>query len=101
MSEFNLRNWKEALASLYERCVHDADYRSRCLADPVAAMKEVSDIDLPEGLKFQFLDSRADLVYSYILPPTQPAETTRDSEVTALIRWSTVCTEPTCDDLVR
>ena len=101
MSDFTPRNWNEALASVHERALTDEDFRRLCLSDPVAAVREVSDIELPPTLKFRFVDSRADFAYSYILPPRQAAGSTREANIRDLIRWSTVCTEPTCEDVPR
>ena len=106
MSEFTPRNWKMALASVFERAMRDPEYRSRCLTDPKAAMNEVSDIELPPTLKFQFLDSRNDMVYPYILPPaltTTEARTATSggNDLNELIRWATVCSDPTCEDVPR
>ncbi len=101
MSDFTTRNWNEALASLYERALSDENYRQLCLSDPAAALREVSDIDLPPTLKFRFIDSREDHVYTYILPPRQRADVTREDAVREVIHWSTVCTLPTCEDVPR
>ena len=99
MSAFTPRNWNEALASVFQRAMTDTTFRARCLTDPVGALKEVSDIDLPPTLKFQFLDTRAEMVYSFILPPAQAPNAAHEAQISDLIRWSTVCTDPTCEDV--
>ena len=96
MSEFNSYNWQEALISVFERAVRDPDYRSLCVSDPVAAVKEVSDIELPPDFKVTFVDTREEYVYSYLLPPPGPTNITRDDETNQLLRWSVLCTvDPT------
>ena len=104
MSAFTPRNWNLALASVFERAMRDPDFRTQALNDPAAAMKAVSDIELPPTLKFRFIDNRSEMVYTYILPPAQPtaaanAEATSSSQLKALIDWATVCSDPTCEDV--
>ncbi len=99
MSAFNTANWKNALASVYERAMRDPEYRTRCLSDARAAMQEVSDIELPADLKFQFLNSRSDITYWYLLPPSQSAaagaaQSQEAGGTNDLMRWS-LCTDPT------
>ena len=96
MSEFNSYNWLEALISVFERATRDPDYRSLCVSDPAAAVKEVSDIELPPDFRVAFIDSREQYFYSYLLPPPGLTGTTRDDEIKQLLRWSVLCTvDPT------
>ena len=88
MSELNEHNWKEALISLNERSLIDPDYRNLCLTDPIAAIKEVSDIELPPNANIQFFDSAEKYLYTYLLPPVVPG----DGQTDAVMRWALLCT---------
>lgn len=94
MSEFNERNWLDALSRLYERATTNSEFRSLCLADPVAAVAQVSDIELPPSLKLRFFDNRQDFLYAFLLPPATTNLSAEDQK-DQLIRWATFCTEYT------
>ena len=95
MSDFTELNWKNALTALYQKSVEDAAFRNLCLTDPFAAIKEVSDIEIPDGLKIQFIENRNEYVYPFLLPPV-PREGAEGSEqVQEMIRWATLCTDIT------
>ena len=96
MSEFNELNWREALASVYSRAITDTDFRSLCLSNPIAAIQEVSEIELPSFLKVQFFENRQDFVYSFLLPPAQAPGTAVDFN--QLVRWAALCTDPTTSE---
>ena len=93
MSEFNELNWKEALVSVYERAATDPVFRALCLSNAIAAIQEVSEIELPATLKVQFFDTRQDYVYSFLLPPVRSTDATTNAN--QLITWATLCTDPT------
>ena len=95
MSEFNEKNWAEAQSKLYERAIVDPAFRSLCLTDPVAAVREVSDIELPTELNLQFFDNRKDFIYAFLLPPAAGADVSVEDSRDQLIRWATFCTEYT------
>ena len=95
MSEFNERNWKDALFSLYVRSMQDPEYRSLCLRDPITAIKEVSDIDIPPGLKLQFFGTPEEYLYTLLLPPAADAGTSSEDITKQLLQWSTYCTDVT------
>ncbi|MDD2422003.1 MAG: hypothetical protein PHU78_07680, partial [Heliobacteriaceae bacterium] len=44
----------ETLAKLFKQASTDAEFRKLCLADPGAAIKQVSGKELPGGLKIKF-----------------------------------------------
>lgn len=96
MSEFTQENWLNALIALYEKATTDDPYRQLCLTDPVAAIEQVSDIELPDDFKprFHFVEEKTELQYFYALPPklgaVPPSDVSKE-----LIRWSTYCTDPT------
>ena len=96
MSEFNHLNWKEALASVYARAAIDATFRSLCSSDPIAAIEEVSDIELPSFLEVQLFENRKDFIYSFLLPPAQATGTPVD--VNHLVRWAALCSDPTTSE---
>ena len=95
MSEFNEYNWKAALISVFEKSIQDADYRNLCLADPVAAIAQVSDIELPPEAKtnLRFFGSRADFIYAFLLPPVPDPQAQSGEQVREMIQWSTICTD--------
>ena len=92
MSAFTEYNWKIALNKVFRRSMSDPEYRSLCLADPYAAVAQVSDIELPPSANLRFYDKRAEYVYAFLLPPTKSGD---DSETTAdeLVEWNTLCTD--------
>jgi hypothetical protein len=47
---------KEAFAKVYEKATNDADYRQRMLADPYAAIKEVTGMEIPRAFKINVVD---------------------------------------------
>ena len=100
MREFNLRNWQETLARVFAKAVVDPVYRELCLSHPRQAVAEVSEIDLPVDFKFEFVDRKEDLFYSYALPPFQ-AEVTPDQArdinhvLNNIIGFLLHCTQPT------
>lgn len=62
---------KSALELLFRRCQTDMPFRERCLADPVAALEEVSGRKFP-GYKIRFIE--ADDAYSDNDPVTRPSD---------------------------
>ena len=71
MREFTLRNWQDTLARVFAKAAVEPRYRETCLLYPRAAVAEVSEIELPEYFKFGFVDEKAEISYSYALPPMQ------------------------------
>lgn len=69
MRDFTHDNWQATLTLVYERAAFDPVYRELCLTDPYAAVREVSDIDLPPHFEFEFVGRRKDIFYSLLLPP--------------------------------
>lgn len=95
MSEFNEYNWKIALTDLYQKSVQDPAFRALCLTDPLAAIKQVSDIEVPAGIKVQFFDNRADYIYTFLLPPVADPQNPGGASAQEMIRWATLCTDIT------
>ena len=87
------REWKEALVKLFIRSLRDPIFRALCLTDPLAAVKEVSGIDLPAGTKLAFVDNIADFAYCYALPPVPATNAESTDEEDALVQWATLCTD--------
>lgn len=94
MSEFNEATWKAALIKVYERSLQDLDYRALCVSDPMAALAEVSDIELPPNTKIQFFAERADYIYTFLLPPLPDKQGDATTQA-QLIQWATICTDMT------
>ena len=91
MSEFTFENWLQALVNLKEKAAVDSTYRSLCISNPVAAIRAVSDIDIPDDLKVQFFGDPKEYLYTYLLPPLLD-ERSGDAVANALIGWETRCT---------
>ena len=87
--------WKMALISLYQKSVQDPTFRSLCLSDPVAAIAQVSDIEVPASIKLQFFDKREDYVHTFLLPPVSDARSESADPTQAMIQWATLCTDVT------
>ena len=64
-------SFEEMKAELYERSTNDADFRQLCLNDPNTAVKEVSGMDIPEGLQVKF-HSNEPSVRHFVLPEFAP-----------------------------
>jgi hypothetical protein len=95
MSEFTEYNFREALSLVYARSVRDPEYRNLCLSDPVAAIRAVSEIDLPDTLKLRFFENRVDIVYSFLLPPLPDARASSEEQRNQAYQWAALCTWPT------
>ena len=92
MSEPTDINWKKTLVDVYERAARDPEYRTLCQNDPMAAIKEVSDIELPPGSQVVFATSREQYVHSYMLPDLINTDDSQDNIVDSLVKWATFCT---------
>lgn len=92
MSEPTQENWLETLVKVYERSTYDQVYRTLCQTDPLAAIKEVSDIELPQGAKVVFVTNNADYVHSYKLPDLVGENAASQDVVNQMVRWATLCT---------
>lgn len=86
--------WQSALRELYRRSVKDESFRQRCIADPKAALSEVTDLLPPEGLNLRFHDAEPG-VASFVLPNRLPeGQDLNDSELDDLAYF----TAPTTTD---
>ena len=95
MSEFTIANWKDALFKVYVRSTRDPQYRLLCVADPIAAIKEVSDIELPPGLKVHYFEYADEYDYTFLLPPAVKTDAVGQTEVEKLVAWEVYCTDMT------
>ena len=95
MSEWNEQNWKEALISVFERSTRDPDFRLLCTTDPIAAIKEVSDIEVPDNVKgkIHFFGEVKDYDSTYLLPPVGTPSPERDEQTYRIMRWEVLCTQ--------
>ena len=95
MSALTERNWTSTLARVYEKSLQDPEYRSLCVSDPLAAIKAVSDIEIPPEVKIRFYDNPEDYVYTFLLPKPLPAGATPEDVSKSLLQWATDCTNLT------
>lgn len=92
MSEPTQQNWLDTLVKVFERSTYDQDFRLLCQTDALAAIKEVSDIELPAGAKVVFAPTNADYVHSYKLPDFIGTDANTQDVVNQMVRWATLCT---------
>ena len=85
MSVYNEDNWKETLTSVYQRAAIDPIYRDVCLNDPVGAITQVSDIELPPDFSVRFFDSPATYEHTYLLPPALDSSASSEDQIKAVI----------------
>ena len=97
MTTFTLLHWQDALSKVFARAVIDPEYRQTCLHHPRTAVAEVSDIDLPPYFKFEFVEVKEEITYSYTLPPLQPElhDASVKRVIESIIEFFLHCTEPT------
>ena len=95
MADVSEYKWKMALTSLFQKSVQDPAFRSLCLSDPVAAIAQVSDIEVPPTIKLQFFDKREDYVHAFLLPPVSGSQTQSADPMQDMIQWATLCTDIT------
>ena len=97
MTPFTVRNWKNTLIKVYEKAQLDPTYRALCIANPMAAVAEVSDIELPPDFRFAFFVDPKTMLYTFLLPPARAADASNGDVADQLISWSVNCTYPTGD----
>ncbi len=67
-------NWTEekinqTIIEIRKRASEDEAYRQLCLDNPHEAIRNISGIELPEGLKINIIENEPDVAHTIILPP--------------------------------
>ncbi len=52
-----------------KKASEDEDFRKLCLNNPTEAIKQVSDIEVPEGFKINIIENKPGVDHTIILPP--------------------------------
>lgn len=82
MSSWTAEDQAAAAKALMEKSATDAAFRKRALADPAAAIKEVSGKDLPAGFKLRLVSNEgADLT---LVLPDPVSEDLSDADLEAV-----------------
>ena len=56
MSQWTQESMNEVLKQIYEKAATDKAFRELCLSRPEAAVKQVTNLELPEGFTVRFVD---------------------------------------------
>ncbi len=67
-------NWTEEkinqiITDIKKRASEDEAYRQLCLDNPHEAIKQVSDMEVPEGVKINIIENNPGIDHTIILPP--------------------------------
>lgn len=57
MSEWTKEELEKALQSVKVKAMQDPIFRSLCIADAAAAIKEIAGKDIPDGMKLKFVEN--------------------------------------------
>ena len=63
------RQIDECIEACRKRAAVDAEFRRKLLADPAAAVKEVSGKEIPAGFKIKILENDPAYDATFVLPP--------------------------------
>ncbi len=71
-------NWTEekinqTINDIKKKASEDEAFRKLCLDNPHEAIKQVSDIEMPEGFKINIVENEPGVGHTIILPPKQGA----------------------------
>ncbi len=71
-------NWTEekinqTMIDIKKRASEEEDFRKLCLDHPNEAIREVSDMEVPEGLKINIIENDPGMDHTIILPPETSA----------------------------
>ncbi len=67
-------NWTEekinqTITDIKKRASEDEDFRKLCLDNPNEVIKQISGMEVPEGLKINIIESNPGVDHTIILPP--------------------------------
>ncbi len=71
-------NWTEekinqTMIDIKKKATEDEAFRKLCLDNPNRAIKQVSDIEVPGGLKINIIENKPGVDHTIILPPDSSA----------------------------
>ncbi len=96
-------NWTEekinqVITDIKKKASEDEDFRKLCLNNPTEAIKQVSGMEVPEGVKINIIENEPGFDHTIMLPPKQVAIT--DNELNQIAGGKTdPCPQkidPTC-----
>ncbi len=59
----------QTITDIKKRASEDEAYRKLCLDNPNEAIKQVSDMEVPEGFKINIIENESGVDHTIILPP--------------------------------
>ncbi len=59
----------QTMIDIKKRASEDEDFRKLCLDNPNAAIRKVSDMEVPGGVKINIIENEPDVDHTIILPP--------------------------------
>lgn len=72
MSQWSYDDIKSAMEKVMEKSAADADFRSLCLSNPNAALKQVAQKEIPDGFNVKFIENQASA--TLVLPEFKGAD---------------------------
>jgi len=77
-------NWTEekinqTITDVKKKASEDEDFRKLCLGNPNEAIKQISGMEVPEGVKIKMIENDPDVAHTIVLPP-EPG-TIKDEEL--------------------
>jgi len=77
-------NWTEekinqTIIDIKKRATEDESFRKLCLKHPNKAIKQITGMDVPEGVKINMIENDPDVAHTIVLPP-EPG-TIKDEEL--------------------
>jgi len=71
-------NWTEGkinqtINDIKKKASIDESFRKLCLDNPIEAIKQISDMEVPNGVKINIIENEPDVAHTIILPPEQGA----------------------------
>ncbi len=59
----------QTMIDIKKRASEDEDFRKLCLDNPNAAIRKVSDMEVPGGVKINIIENDAGVAHTIIIPP--------------------------------
>ncbi len=88
----------QTIIDIKKRASEDEAFRKLCLDNPNEAIREVSKMEVPEGLKINILENESDVDHTIILPPEPDA--LKDEVLGKVVGGRIRCSEECwCNDL--
>jgi hypothetical protein len=69
-------NWTEekinqTIADIKKKASEDEDFRKQCLDNPNEAIKQISGMEVPDGVKINIIENDTGVDHTLILPPKE------------------------------